>query len=215
VIGGMASAVMLVFTLINALLTRDIAGGFVSTVLNSLQLLMLFAVVLLYHLLALRRDGASTADALAGKQAAFPVLVFDAGDGKLGESMKAALAKQAPKLPVILLKAADKVPQDTKANAVVLPGSLAVNPPESLRAWLRGFTGSRLIVPDETTGVVWTQGAEQAALAARALAEGQELRPQSAKRTSALTVIAYVFAALFALQLLFMLLMLGISTIVD
>ena len=49
------------------------------------------------------------------------------------------------------------------------------------------------------------------ALTARALAEGQEIRPQSPRRTSVLTVIAYIFAALFTLQLLFGLLALGLA----
>jgi hypothetical protein len=221
VIGGMIVAVGLVFTLINALLTQDLSGGFFTTILNFLQYLLLFGVVLFYHLLALRRDGASSADALAEKQAGFAVLVFEMGDGKFGESMKAALTKQAPKLPVTVLNATQKIPADVKAGAVVLPGSLAVDPPESLAKWLRGFNGSRLIVPDEaaaegpaTSGrVVWTQDSEQAALAARALAEGQEFRPPSSKRTSALTVVAYIFAALFALQLLFGLLLMGIAAV--
>ncbi len=214
VIGGMIFAVGLVFTLINALLTQDLAGDFILTILNFLQYLLLFGVVLLYHLLALRRDGASAADALAEKQAGFAVLVFDTGDGKFGQAMKTALTKQSPRLPVTVLNASQKVPADVKSGAVVLPGSLAVDPPESLAGWLRGFNGSRLIVPDEADGVVWTQDSEQAAQAVRALAEGQDLRrPQSTKRSSALTVVAYIFAALFALQLLFGLLLLGISAV--
>lgn len=221
VIGGMVSAVVLVFTLINALLTREIGGDFIFTILNSLQLLLLFAVVLLYHLLALRRDGASAADALAERQSAFAVVVFDTGDGRFGESMRAALTKESPNLPVTVINAADGAPADLKPGAVILPGSLAVNPPEPLGRWLRGFNGSRLIVPDEayssraggTPAVVWTQDAGQAAQSARALAEGQEIRPPSPRRTSALTVIAYIFAALFALQFLFFLLMLGITAI--
>jgi len=48
----------------------------------------------------------------------------------------------------------------------------------------------------------------------RALAEGQEIRPRSTKKTtSAWIYVAYVFAALFALQLLFMLAMLGVSMV--
>ncbi len=80
---------------------------------------------------------------------------------------------------------------------------------------MRSFSGSRLIVPDEAAGVYWLDDFGQAALSARALAEGQEVRPQSAKKTSAWTVVSYVFAALFALQLLLILLSLGISTLVD
>jgi hypothetical protein len=215
VIGGMVSAVGLVFTLINALLTLDADSDFARTLLNFLQYLILFAIVLLYHLLALRRDGASTADLLAEKQTAFPVLVFDAGDGRFGSAMQAALAKQAPRLPVQVLNVKQDTTGDVKAGAVILPGSLAVDPPEPLAKWLRAFNGSRLIVPDDAAGVMWTQDTQQAALAARALAEGQEVRLPSTRRTSALTVVAYVFASLFAMQLLFGLLMLGISTIID
>jgi predicted benzoate:H+ symporter BenE len=55
----------------------------------------------------------------------------------------------------------------------------------------------------------------QAVASAQALAEGQEIRPQSAKRstTPAWMYVMYVFAALFALQLLFILLTLGISLV--
>jgi hypothetical protein len=221
VIGGMVAAVVLVFTLINSLLAPDAVSNLVSTILNSLQRLLLFSVLLLYHLLALRRDGASAADALVEKQSAFPLLVFDTADGKFGESMKAALAEQSANLPVTVVGAAQPIPKDLKAAAVVLPGSLAIDPPESLRTWLRGFSGKRLIVPDvvlsqskgDSTPVVWTQDAQQAALWARALAEGQEFRSPSTRRTSAFMVVAYIFAALFALQLLFVLLVLGITAI--
>lgn len=213
VIGGMVVAVGLVFTLISVALTQDPAGDYLETILNFLQYLLLFAVVLLYHLLALRRDGSSAADALAGKQAAFPILVFDPGDGTFGRAMQAALAKASARLPVSVVNATKRMPAKAKGGAVILPGSLAVDPPESLRTWLRGFDGSLLIVPDEAKTVVWTQDAEQAAQSARALAEGQEVHMQSTKRISALTVVAYIFAALFALQLLFFLLLFGLAAV--
>ena len=97
---------------------------------------------------------------------------------------------------------------------MILPGSLAVNAPENIAAWTRSFNGSRLIVPDEAAGVYWMNDLEQAAESARALAEGQELRPPSSNRsTSVWTYIAYVFAALFACQLLFGLVAFGISMV--
>jgi len=130
--------------------------------------------------------------------------------------MRAALAEQSPNLPVTVVSAAQPVAKDVKASAIVLPGSLAIDPPESLRTWLRAFNGKRLVVPDSAasdSAVVWTQDAQQAAQWARALAESQEFRPPSTRRTSALMVVAYIFAALFALQLLFVLLLLGITAI--
>jgi len=57
------------------------------------------------------------------------------------------------------------------------------------------------------------QDAGQAAQVVQSLAEGQAVRPQSGKGNSAWTYVVYVFAALFALQLLFMVLALGISLV--
>jgi hypothetical protein len=111
---------------------------------------------------------------------------------------------------VTVVDASNRVPLDIEANALVLPGSLAVNTPESIDGWLRSFRGTRFIVPDEAAGIYWLDDYGQAALSARALAEGQDVRPQSARKTSAWTIVAYVFAALFALQLLLILLSLGI-----
>src|SRR5581483_313660 len=134
VIGGMISAVALVFELIRALLSASTSSDFVPTVLNDLQVLVLFAILLAYHLLILRRDNMFTASALAEKQGGFKVVVVDSGDG-FGESVKAALAKFAPSVPVTV--SAEK-PQG-QFNALVVSGSLAVNAPE----WVRSFNGSR------------------------------------------------------------------------
>ncbi len=99
VIGGMGTAVGLVYQLLRVVLTGDSGGDFVNTVLNLAQLLFLFGVVLIYHLSVLRADGSSTADSLAEKQTEYSVLVVDSGDGFI-DSVKAALAKFAPNAPV-------------------------------------------------------------------------------------------------------------------
>jgi len=213
VIGGMISAVYLVYTLINAALS-GVPGGFAASLLNALEVLVLFVVLLLYHLSALRRDGTASADVLEAKQEGFGVLAVDNSEGKFGESVKAAFAKRAARVPVTVIKAGEKVPADIKAGAVILPGSLAVNTPENLPGWIRSFNGTRLIVPDEAAGVYWVNDLEQAAESARALAEGQDLRPQSANRTTSVwTYVVYVFAALFACQLIFGLVTFGIGLV--
>ena len=81
VIGGMATAVGLVYNLLRALLTGDTGPDFANNILILTQLLVLFGVVLLYHLSVLRADGASTADLLAEKQKEYPLLVVDLGNG--------------------------------------------------------------------------------------------------------------------------------------
>ncbi|MGZ9224914.1 MAG: DUF5671 domain-containing protein [Anaerolineales bacterium] len=205
VIGGMATAVGLVYQLIRIVLVGGTGSIVVNDLLNLTQLLFLFGVVLIYHLNVLRADGASTADALADKQSAFNVLVVDSGDGFV-ESVRAALMKFAPKAPVTVTAASGKPQGDF--NAIVLNGSLAVDAPE----WIRSFNGNRIIVQDESNGLVWTDDAAQAAQSVQQLAEGQEIRRQKTGR-SPWMIVVYVFAALFGLLLL-MLVSLGISLVV-
>jgi hypothetical protein len=213
VIGGMVSAGGLIFTIINAALGGE-TGDFVNAIFDTLQLLTLFILLLLYHLSALRKDGAAKADVLEEKQAQFRVLVFD-HDGQFGESVKTVFAKRAPKLQLTVVNANERIADDVKADAIVLPGSLAVNPPKHAEAWIRSFNGNRLIVSDEAAGVFWMNDFGQAADSVKAMSEGQDIRPQSATRTTPVwTYVAYVFAALFACQLLFMLAMFGVSMVV-
>lgn len=205
VIGGMATAVALVYQLIRLVLTGDVGSDFVNTLLNTIQLLFLFVVVLLYHLNVLRADGTSTANALAEKQGAFPVLVVDSGEG-IVDAVKAALAKSGAKVQVTATTPDKKPEGDFKA--LVLSGSLATNAPE----WIRSFSKNRIIVQNEASDLVWADDAAQAAESVQRMAEGQEVQKKKSSR-SAWTVVVYVFAALFAFQLLFMLLAFGISLV--
>lgn len=212
VIGGMIAAGTLVFNLINTALGSSLSGV-LKDVLNEFLQLTVFVVLLLYHLFALRKDGAARADVLAEKQAQFKVLIFDQ-DGKFGESVRAVFVKRASDVPVTVVNVSEGIPADLTAEAVILPGSLAVNTPEKLEAWLRSFRGNKLIVSDEAAGVFWMSDFEQAADSAKAMAEGQDVRPRSAKRSTPVWMyVAYVFAALFALQVLLMLMLFGISMV--
>lgn len=211
VIGGMITAGTLVFQLISAVLGESDPDLW-KIILNNLAGLIVFIVILAYHLNVLRRDGLVRTDALEEKQSHFLVAVFDQ-DGKFGEAVRSAFAKRAPSVPVTVVNVND-FPADLKADAVVLPGSLAVNTPEKAEAWIRSFNGNKLIVSDEAAGVFWMNDSEQAADSAKSMAEGQDIRPQSSKRTTSVwTYVAYVFAALFACQLLLGLLLFGVSMV--
>jgi len=205
VIGGMATAVGLVYQLIRVVLNGDTGDGFANDLLNLVQLLFLFGVVLVYHLNVLRADGASTADSLAEKQNEYSVLIVDSGDGFV-ESVKSALMKLGSNVQVMVTPSAER-PQG-KFNAIVLNGSMATDAPD----WIRSFNGSRIIVQNEAKNIVWADGAAQAAQSVQQLAEGQEIRIQKPAR-SAWMYVVYIFAALFALELLFFLFALGISSI--
>lgn len=205
VIGGMASAVALVYQLIRVVLVGDAGDDFLNSLLNTLQLLFLFGVVLVYHLNKLRADGASTADALVEKQAQFQVLVVDAGQG-FAESVRAALAKAGAKVQVTVTTP-DAQPEGA-FQAVILGASVEVNAP----AWLRSIQGSRIIVQDDASPLVWADDAGQAAASVLSLAEGQAIQKKQMARPGWMVVV-YIFAALFALQLLFFLFALGVALV--
>jgi hypothetical protein len=167
----------------------------------------------------LGKDGKLASEALAERHAAFPVLVFDPGDGSFGQAVLAALHRQTPRLPAVIQSASRPVAKAAAPKAVLLPADLAVDPPESLRKWLGKYDGSRLIVPRAAQGWLWTGGirplpaaATQAAQAVRQLAEGQEVRQQAG--TSGWMIAVYIIAGLFGLEILGLLISLGFSLMV-
>jgi len=205
VIGGMASAVGLVYQLIKVVLTGESDSIFINNILNTTQLLFLFGVVLIYHLRVLRADGVSTADKLTEKQGEFSVLIVDSGNGFV-DSVKAALMKNESKVQVTVTTPDEKPEGDF--SAIILSGSLAVNAPE----WIRSMDGSRIIVQNEAGGLVWVEDAGQAALSVQMMAEGQEVQKKKSNRSTWMIVV-YIAAALFGLELLFFLLAIGISLV--
>ncbi len=227
VVGGMITAVSLLNLLLRSFFGSSV-GNLLQQALKDLEYLLLFIGLGTYHGFVLGKDGKLASEALAEKHAAFPVLVFDPGDGSFGQAILAALHRQAPRLPVVIQSASQPVARasnntagtgDAAPKAVLIPGSLAVEPPESLRNWLAQYTGSRLVVPQAAPGWLWTGGirplpaaAAQAAQAVRQLAEGQEVRQQAG--TSGWMIFVYIIAGLFGLEILGLLLSLGISRLV-
>ena len=198
VIGGMITAVMIFNDLLRSLFGAATAGF--ADILNLLGLLVLFIGLGLYHGLLMRRDGKLAALALGEKHAAFPVWIFDPGDG-FGSALQAAVLKAAPHLPVTLLAPDKSLPQSELPKAILLPSDLALDPPASLRKWLDKFTGARLVVPRPVGRWTLIDGPDrlplnQAAQALRQLAEGQEIRSGG---TPAWLIVVYVVASLIAL----------------
>jgi hypothetical protein len=205
VIGGMITAVALVYQLIRIALTGSVDSDFVNTLLNIIQLLFLFVVVLMYHLNVLRADGTSLSDVLSKKQSEFSVVIVDSGEGFM-DSVKAALNKLDAKVQVTVTTPKEK--PEGEFGAVIFGESLAVDAP----AWIKSFSGNRIIVQNEASDLVWAEDAAQAAESVQRMAEGQEVQKKRTTR-SAWVYVVYVFAGLFALELLFFLLAFGISLV--
>ena len=215
VVGGMISAVSLLNMLLRSLFGSSVQN-LLQQSLKDLELLFLFVGLGVYHGTLLGRDGKLASEALAEKHAAFPVLVFDAGDGTFGQAILTALHRLAPRLPVVIQTASLPVAHEAIPNAILVPGDLAVDPPEALRDWLANYKGHKLIVPHGTEGWVWSGGvrplpaaATQAAQTLRQLAEGQEVRQQPA--TSGWMIAVYIVAGFFGLEILGLLIGLGVS----
>ncbi len=215
VIGGMVSAVWLVYTLINALLTQKTGVDFLSSMLNAVQLLVLFVTLLVYHLGCLRHDGERTSQTLGSRQREFPVLVMDAGDEAYLKSLVAALHKFAPEVPVTVQAVGRKPSKKAgEARAVIMPAALALDPPESLRKWLTVYRGEKIIVGQAVSGWVYQSlTPEQAGQCVQKLAEGEALqlaRPSAFWET--LKIVAVIW---MGIQILFLLLSIGISLLAD
>jgi hypothetical protein len=217
VIGGMVSGVMLAYQLLNALLSGDAPSDFLTTVLNLTQVLVLFVAFLAYHFNALRRDGSQSVNALLARHEQFPVLVFEQAGSGFAASVSAMLQKTVPGIPVAAQTVEEGIPEGAHvAHAVILSSALALNPPEALRLWLQDYSGQKIVVPTAGAGWLWAGGLPRngttlAAQMVRQLAEGQEVRISSG--APAWVVVAYIFGLLFALQLVFLLFGLVMSTI--
>jgi hypothetical protein len=219
VIGLMVSAITLVYQLLTIVLGRT-NTYYLSTILNAVQLLVLFTGLLLYHMSALRRDNAHAADSLNSRYASFGVMVFDPGNPDFVSAITSAIHKQALGMPVVVQPIGQPIPEDARrVQAMLLPAAVALDPPEVLRIILEDFKGAKVVVPGDAPGWVLSglprRGlnvtAQQAAQALRQLAEGQEVRPSAA--TSAGTIVLYVIAVLFGIEVAFLLFALLMSLI--
>lgn len=209
VIGGMASAVAVVYQLVNALLSGDPPAGFVPSVLNAAQLLALFAVLLVYHLSSIRRDSAHIDRTLEERQRSFPVLVIDPGDETFVKGVKAAMTRHAPEVP-LLVKPVSDIAGVEGVRAVILPVTVSLDPPEELRKWLQNFSGEKIVVGEAARGwVLRALTPEQAARSARQVAEGEDIR--LARPSPAWSVVQTVAVVIVGIQLLFFLFAIGIS----
>jgi len=222
VVAAMLSAGSAVYLAASALLGNPLAD-FTLTFSQRTQTFGWVMLWLVYHLNILRGDGRRAAAALAERHALYPVLlVHDASPAYVG-ALEAAIRKQTPRLPLMVCDFSREPITDglASARAVVLPASLALNPPESLRVFLSKFTGQRLVVNLPVEGWTWlgavdqeTYGAaREAARVVAQMAEGQQVRPRLP--LAPLSVAAYVLGGLFLAELLFMLLMMGVSFFVD
>jgi hypothetical protein len=209
VMGVMFSTGDLLYQLIRSLLGQPPQDLLLSS-LQMIKLVALFGLLLGYHWWVLRADNRLASRALARRYAQFPVLILVPDDGDFANRMVSAIEHEAAELPVAIHPYSQGVPDESlsAAKAVVLPAELVARPSESIRLWLQGFTGSRVVVPTPAEGWLWIFGggsslsglARQAAITVRRLAEG-ETSP-GLRDSSSWIIVVYILAGLFVLQII-------------
>jgi hypothetical protein len=220
VTGVMFSTGTLLFQLLRTALGEP-PGNLLKESLELLKTTFLFTVLLIYHWRCLRLDTRLVERSLGKRFGLYPVLVLASEDEAFVERLVIALERQAPGLPVAVHPVSSGAPEDklSAAKAVILPADVLVRPSEALRLWLQAFKGVHLVVPSPVYDWHWVSGsrkssqelARRTALVVRGLAEGNGL-PQ-AQEASPWTVVVYVLAGLFALEITLVFLGLLISLI--
>jgi hypothetical protein len=160
----------------------------------------------------MRRDNARAGLTLEERQRGFPVLLVDPGDEAFVNQMKAAMGKYAPDVPLMVQSIEESV-KTSDAKAVILPATLALDPPAALRKWLKSFSGEKIVVGVAGSG--WVLSAltpAQAAQSARQVAEGEDVR--LVRPSPAWEVVKTVAVVLLGIELLFLLFGLGMSLVV-
>jgi hypothetical protein len=208
VLGVMFTAGMLIYQLLRALL-GDPVDNILLAALQQFKSLLLFAGLLIFHGLALRADNRIAERSLARRYAQFPVLILALDESDFDAYLAKAIQDLTPGLPVAIHHSSLGAPDAelSTARAVILPAELVSRPSEALRLWLQGFSGERLVITLPTQGWYWVPVARkglaglarQTAQIVRQLAEGQEAPPL--REYTAFMVGVYIFAGLFALEL--------------
>ena len=208
VLGVMFSTGALLFQILSAILGQPPLNLLVEAA-QLLAMVLLFVLVATYHWQALRRDNRTAERSLTRRHTQFPVLVLAPDEGEFASIMLSALEREAPALPVAVHTFTQGAPDETlsAARAVILPSELLTKLPESLRLWLQGFDGPRLVVPTPIQGWDWllsgepslTSLAPKTARMVRSLAEGEAINRQ--RVASSWMIVVYILAGLFALQI--------------
>ncbi len=218
VVSMMASAGMLLYNLISTV-TVENPGNPLMDFLHDSKTLSIIIVWLIYHFLALRGDGKAAQAALANEHAAFPVALYVDDNSDFGDIVLESLKKTAPQIPLTILNI-DSFTPSTDPNsykAVILPMEQITHPSSSIQEVMSRFTGKRIIIPAQKENWIWQgitlrnklDSSRETARIIRLLAENQPIH--TAPSNGPWVILGYVFGGLFALQVLFLLIM-GIAS---
>ncbi|MGB9640054.1 MAG: DUF5671 domain-containing protein [Anaerolineales bacterium] len=218
VLGVMFSSGALLYRLLMSLFGTSNPNLLLES-LRNLRLLLIFSFVLVYHWRTLRIDLRKAATMQEMQRANYRVAILTKNPEQ-ARLITEELTREAPGIMTSAISPAELHGEVLQNYPCVIVDDEALWESHLLEV-LKDYTGERVIISHPKKGWYWSCGDERKPLAqvsevakwVHALADGRPL-PQST-RYSAWGIIAYVLAGLFLLQILFGLIMTGISLIVD
>lgn len=222
VIGVMISGGQAVFLVFKSLLGLSVPD-LLPEVLSHFGLLILFGGLFAYHLHVHRQDLNRSQRSLSEMHAKFPVWILTQEGDRDVSQLVAGIQQEAPDLPVTVHDLGKGLPLKAidRAKAVVLTGRTAAGSAGEFRSWLDEYQGKLVAVPTNTEKWLWVTGADssfstlarQTARLLREMAEGEE--EPSIPGRSPLQSVFTILGILFSIQILFGLLAVLTSLIVD
>lgn len=215
VIGGMVSAITLVNTILFGVLDH-MDSSFVPTTLNDLSLLIIFVVFLVYHLGALKQDGAfaKQSDLLEAKIK--KVYVLESNSTNYFELISVEMNKSKLGISPIRLIDETGIPKNgTEEELLILPASYLFKPTvwEKVSQW----AGNKFIIPNPISGFNWvgitTFDPKEVLNNINSINDNKPIKQIGVSKTW--QILAYVAAVLFGFQLLLVLFGALISIVVD
>ena len=137
------------------------------------------------------------------------------------QKLEKSLGTQLPHLPVRIVSLNDdpEIINDRATAAIVLPSELTINLPEKFRQALDQFNGELVLLPQSAAGRTWVGLPERSQAdtlketvgVLRQLAEGQTVK--AGMPNNSWVIAGYIFGALFAVEILAVLISFVMSVI--
>ena len=207
VIGTMASTGYLLYRLLQSIFGSP-GYNLLTDSLQNLRLILIFASFLAYHLTCLNRDNRALTRHLAEKQAAFTVIALFDPESSIGTGIQQAFQRHAGSIPIRFILPTD-LQAETLAGvgAVILESDTLLQNGGTASEILKGYPGKKIVLPSMNDQYLWISSQHKlqdiykgCALASRAMAEGQPIKPVST--SSAWLIISYIIAGVVGLEIL-------------
>ena len=207
IIGSMAASGFMIYELLQGLF-GDTSEDVLINTLQNFRLVVIFTAFLIYHIQSIRRDTRQQTLDSRAKYASFSCLAVIDPDLELGKEIQVAFHRHASGIKLQFYDPKGTTDEQLlKANALILPGNAFIDPTNLIRGKIEDYQGKILLLPERSDHLIWINShlkvgetGKACALAARALADGQEVKPFNS--TSPWLIFVYIIGGLLALQIL-------------